>query len=260
VKRLQKGLWTIRYRSSEVMSELKDGTAQIVIGSPPFTNQPDSKTLGKNSYLGFIRRIFCESLRVLEPGGFLVSINTDLRDHARYNDGDSRFDGCLWQKHCALRVLAEDVGFRCVETKIWVKSFRRNLYRYTFSYIQFFRKPGAGASSSPRGKLADAFAPDVWLLENGTHRRGSRGHVFREAVHPEIVSRCLDRFTRRGDLVICPFVGSGTVPSVARLMGRRCVGYEINQGLKPLIRESIQAPDHFPMYAKLLTELVNWDS
>src|SRR5437588_775832 len=115
------------------MAEIKDDEARLVVASPPFTNRPDGKTLDKLDYLSFIRRVFYESLRILAPGGVLVSINTDLRDHARYNRGDGRFDGLLWQKHCDLRQAAEGVGFKCFETKIWAKSLKRNLYRYTFA-------------------------------------------------------------------------------------------------------------------------------
>jgi len=252
VNRRREGPWTVYYHSSEEMPEIGSGVAQIAIASPPFTNQPDGSTLDKKDYLSFIRRVFREVLRVLTPGGTLVSINTDLRDHARYNRGDTQFDSLLWQKHCAIRCIAESIGFRCVDTKIWAKSLNRNVYRYMFAYIQFFRKASASGRSSLRGKVTGAFAPDVWLLEGGTYRRDSRGHVFRDAVHPEIVKRCLDQFTSRGDLVISPFAGSGTILSVAQLMGRRCMGYEINRDLKPLIKESIEAPEHFPEYVKLL--------
>lgn len=253
MNRRRKELWTVYYHSSEEMPEIGNGSAQIAIASPPFTNQLDGKTLDKNDYLSFIRRVFCEVLRVLTPGGILVSINTDLRDHARYNGGDTRFGGLLWQKHCAIRRVAESIGFRCVDTKIWAKSLKRNVYRYAFAYIQFFRKASAGAGGSLRGRVTDAFAPDVWLFSGGTSRRDSRGHVFRDAIHPEIVKRCLDQFTSPGELVISPFAGSGTILSVARLMGRRCIGYEINSDLKPLIKESIETPERFSAYLGLLS-------
>jgi adenine-specific DNA-methyltransferase len=251
VNRLGGGAWAVHYHSSEVMPEIEDSTAQFVIGSPPFTNHSDGRTLNKSDYLNFVRRVFCESFRVLAPGSLLVSINTDLRDHARYNDGDNRFNGLLWQKHCAIRGVAESIGFRCIDTKIWAKTRTRNVYRYTFAYIQFFQKAGAKVRSSLRGKVTARFAPDVWLLEGGTNRRDSQGQVFRDAFHPEIVSRCLEQFTAPGDLVISPFAGSGTVVSVAKLMGRRCVGYEVNRKLRRLILESIATPEQFPAYLGL---------
>lgn len=245
VNRRREELWAVYYHSSEEMPEVKNGAAQLVIASPPFTNQPDGKTLDKSDYLQFIQRVFCEVLRVLMPGGILVSINTDLRDHARYNRGDTQFDGLLWQKHCDLRRIAESIGFRCVDTKIWAKSLNRNVYRYTFAYLQFFQKASSSLHNSFRQRVSDGFGPDVWLLERGTYRRDSRGYVFRDAIHPEIVRRCLEQFTSPGDLVVSPFAGSGTILSLAKLMGRRCIGYEINRDLRRLITESIERPERF---------------
>jgi DNA modification methylase len=257
VNRRRQRLWTVYYHSSEQMPEIRNGAAQLVIASPPFTNQSDGKTLDKEEYLDFIQKVFRELVRVLKPGGSLVTINTDLRDHARYNRGDRRFDGLLWQKHCDFRRIAESLGFRCVETKIWAKSLNRNVYRYTFAYIQFFLKPRGSSHKALRKKSEAAFHPDIWLLERGTTRRDSRGYVFRDAIHPEIVKRCLKQLTSLGDLVVSPFAGSGTILSVANLMGRRCIGYEVNRDLKALIRSSIATPERFLAYHTCLQSLAS---
>ena len=243
----------IYYHSCERMPEVGDDSSALVIGSPPFTFHPDQRTLDKAEYLAALMQIFLEASRVLAPNGALVVVNTDLRDHARYNRGNTKFEGLVWQKHCDIRTAAETAGFRCFDTKIWAKSLRADSYRYTFSYIQFFRK----SSLLSRGLInrsQEDFAPDVWLLEGGTKRRDSTGSVFRDAFHPEIVARCIKRFTVAGDLVISPFVGSGTVLSVARLMRRRCIGYEVNRELGNLIRESVSAPGRFPSFLKLTSK------
>ena len=234
------------------MPEIRPGTAHLAIASPPFTNQPDGKTLDKNNYISFVSTVLSEIFRTLIPGGFLVTVNTDLRDHARYNRGDRGFEGRLWQKHADIRIVAESLGFRCVETKIWAKSLTRSVYRYTFSYVQFFQRPSEHYQKTLRKNVETEFAPDVWLLEKGTIRRNLRGFVFRDAIHPEIVRRCLNQFTSVGDLIVCPFTGSGTVLSVANLMKRRCIGFETNLALRNLITESIRTPEHFPAYTSCI--------
>ncbi|MFX0116699.1 MAG: DNA methyltransferase [Candidatus Hodarchaeota archaeon] len=247
--------WFVFFHSSEEMPEIEDRTAKIAIASLPFTNQPDGKTLDKRDYLAFIQRVFCEILRVLMPAGILVSINTDLRDHSRYNRGDVGFEGLIWQKHSDICYCAERVGFRCIDSKIWAKSLKRDLYRYAYSYIQFFWKPVAKARFSLRREVIKEFGIDIWLLEKGTYRCDSRGHVFRNAINPEIVRRCLEQLTSPGDLVVSPFTGSGTIISVAHLMGRRSIGYEINRDLEPMIKESVENPGYFPAYHEVMKRL-----
>jgi DNA modification methylase len=44
----------------------------------------------------------------------------------------------------------------------------------------------------------------------------------------ELVRRCLAAGCPEGGVVLDPFVGSGTTASVARSMGRRCVGIDLN--------------------------------
>jgi DNA modification methylase len=252
MSRRPKASWSIYFHSSEDMHEIDGGFAQIAIASPPFTNHSDGKTLDKTEYTNFIKRVFSEIYRITKPGGVLVTVNTDLRDHARYNGGDSSFNGLIWHKHSTLRQIAEIIGFRCTDTKIWAKSLNRNVYRYTFSYIQFFRKPGSSAKYAAHQKVSKGFGPDVWLLEGGTYRRDAYGYIFRDAIHPEIVKRCLEQFTSPNDLVVCPFVGSGTVVAVAHMMGRRSIGYEVNLELKPMIVASIETPDLFTAYKRLI--------
>ena len=244
----RKKIWKVYFHSSEQMREIRDSSGQIAIASPPFTNHRDGKTLNKGEYLSFIQRVFSETYRILKPGGILVTVNTDLRDHARYNGGDSIFNGLVWHKHSALRQIAEAIGFRCTDTKIWAKSLKRNIYRYTFAYIQFFLKQNGRAKYVARHKDVKEFSPDVWLLERGTFRRDAHGFIFRDAIHPEIVRRCLEQFTSTDNLVVSPFTGSGTVLAVAKMMGRRSIGYEVDLDLKPLIIASIETPSLLKAY------------
>ena len=60
------------------------------------------------------------------------------------------------------------------------------------------------------------------------------------AIMPEeIVRRCIRLFTFVGDLVLDPFVGSGTTLKVAQELSRHYVGYEISPSYKSLIRSKL---------------------
>jgi DNA modification methylase len=57
---------------------------------------------------------------------------------------------------------------------------------------------------------------------------------------PEIPSLCIRAGSKPGDLVLDPFAGSGTTLEVAESLGRAWVGYELNEGYRPLIEARLQ--------------------
>lgn len=229
------------------MPEIENDAVRLVYTAPPYTNNPDNFTLDKEDYSKFIRNVFSEAYRIIMPGGVIVSTNTDLVDQARYNKGKKEHEGLFWDKHTALQKEAEDVGFRCFDHKIWVKTSDKefhhyDIHRYTYSHIIFYLKPGGDVLRPHDPHHAENFNPDVWFIDDNMVRNDSQGYAFEDANHPEIIKRCIDEFTVEGDIVVSPFVGSGTVPAVAEMMNRNWIGYEINRDLERLIDESIFGP------------------
>jgi DNA modification methylase len=45
--------------------------------------------------------------------------------------------------------------------------------------------------------------------------------------------------TRPGDLVLDPFVGSGTTAAVCKKLGRRCLGIDIDEGYVEIARDRL---------------------
>jgi len=232
----------------ERMVEIPDHAVHLAVVAPPFTNDKDRRTLDKEHYIAFLQRVFVELDRVTHPLGTLVTINTDLRDHARYNRGQREYDGLLWHKHSDICRIAAVAGFACFHTKIWAKSLKTGVYRLTYSHVQLFRRPNLAQRLAARPPVP-GFAPDVWLLPGGSHRRLRGGGFFRDAIHPLIAARCIAQFTRPGDLVLAPFAGSGTIPAVAHIMDRTWMAYETDKSLLPLIRQSVYGPVRPPVFA-----------
>lgn len=84
------------------------------------------------------------------------------------------------------------------------------------------------ASLAERG---GSMLPDVWYLATG-NGEGAHVAVFPDKL-PEI---CITASTRPGDLVLDPFAGSGTTLGVARRLGRRSIGIELNPRYVELAR------------------------
>jgi DNA modification methylase len=67
----------------------------------------------------------------------------------------------------------------------------------------------------------------------------------------ELVAFFLECYTDPGDVVLDPFLGSGTTLKVARTMERRGIGYEANPKFLPLIKKRINEPWATPDWRKL---------
>ena len=53
----------------------------------------------------------------------------------------------------------------------------------------------------------------------------------------------LEKYSKRGDLICDPFLGSGTTLKACRRTGRNGIGFEINPEYEPVILERIRAKD-----------------
>lgn len=240
------------FHSCESMQEIEDHSSKLVILSPPFSDFTKGKILEKSSYLEFIANVLRETHRIMLQDGTLVSINTDFRDHPLYNNGNPIYEGTVWFKHNDIRQIAEKVGFKCIDYKIWIKSLNVNVYRYNFAHILFFCKKEQKPFRPGWKNKNTNFKADVWLLKGGTQRKSSNGQIFRNAIHPEIAERCIEELTSQGDLVVSPFAGSGTILAVAEFMNRKWVGYEVDERLKSLIEESIYGPNYPKIYKDVI--------
>lgn len=77
---------------------------------------------------------------------------------------------------------------------------------------------------------------------------------YRACFKPQLPGFFIDRLTSPGDTVYDPFMGRGTTPIQAALMGRRAVGNDINP-LSTLLTRPRISPPSLPEIAKRLAEI-----
>lgn len=80
----------------------------------------------------------------------------------------------------------------------------------------------------------------VWQITSGT----STDHP---GVMPdELAKRCIEASSRPGDTILDPFAGSGTTLAVAKRLGRRSIGVELNQGYMALLAKRVGRATYEP--------------
>lgn len=220
--------WRVRFASSERMADVEDASVQAVVCSPPYW---DLKDYGHEDQIGRG-----------EP-------------YTRYHD---RMDA-VWSE--CRRSLRDDGTMWIVVDKVWSRGLlvpipfdiATRCQRLGFRLLDLvvWNKPTAIAGMTPRNLvnkhetvvvLAKGRAPklradgltDLWRV---AVKAGSiRKTPDHEAPYPEeLIARILDCGTDAGDLVLDPFLGSGTTLKVAVAKRRRAVGYELNPAFRGLI-------------------------
>ena len=121
----------------------------------------------------------------------------------------------------------------------------------------------------------DAGAQQIWLLSksqryfyDGQARRGPNGRnlrsVWRVNTQPgrhghsapfpdELARRCIELGSRTGDLVLDPFLGSGTTAVIAQSLGRRFAGIELDPDYASTAAARLAQHDPGPNAAPLLS-------
>ncbi|MBU2068430.1 site-specific DNA-methyltransferase, partial [Patescibacteria group bacterium] len=85
------------------------------------------------------------------------------------------------------------------------------------STIKLFKKIKIDSSWA----FADKTRKDTAYITHGYHRYPAK-------FIPQIVSRLIERYTKKGDLVVDPFGGCGTTLVESKVNGRQSIGVDIN--------------------------------
>lgn len=244
----QKALDTIHLGDAREMTAVPSNSVALVVTSPPyFAGKEYEEDMGTGhvpasyqAYLAGLEEVFAECVRTLEPGGRIaVNVANLGRRPYRSLSGD------------VVRIF-ERLGLLLRGEVVWVKArgasgstawgtFQRPanpvLRDLTERIViackgRFDRAVGARdraehgyphVSDIWRDEFMEA-TTDVWEIPSESATR-----VNHPAPFPvELPRRLIELFTYRGDLVLDPFMGSGTTAVAAVQTGRHYVGYEID--------------------------------
>ena len=247
----------------DLLDEMPAESVDLLFTSPPYFNaRPEYSDYEQyEQYLLKMRQVIKRAHRVLSEGRFFV-INTApvLLRRASRNESSRRL-AVPFDLH---RIFIEE-GYDFIDDLIWVKpegagwatgrgrrfAADRNPLQYkavpVTEYVLVYRKrtdllidwhirnhPDREAVAA--SKIGDDYErTNVWRIQPNTNSKHPAAFPL------ELAHKVISYYSFKGDVVLDPFAGSGTVGAAAASLGRRFVLFEINPDYINLIQQEIPA-------------------
>ena len=234
---------------------LPDNCVHLVVTSPPYNaSKAYDEDLSLTEYLSMLHDVFAECYRVLAPGGRMV-VNVANLGRKPYIPLTSH-----------VNLIMHDIGFMHRGEVIWDKSASAGsscawgsfqsasnpCLRDIHEYLLMFSK---GDYKLPRTKAERADGridtigkeefiqqtKSIWSFATESAKR-----VNHPAPFPvELPKRCIEMFTFVGDVVLDPFLGSGTTAVAAKMTGRKYVGCDLSAEYCAIAEERLIKIDEY---------------
>ncbi|MDD1669188.1 MAG: site-specific DNA-methyltransferase [Methanomicrobiales archaeon] len=206
--------------SLTLLADLPDGAVDLVVTDPPFAidfraarnnyHRTGSRVMGgyqevaPEDYLAFTREWMGQAFRVLGPTGSLYV-----------------FSG--WNRLRDVLQALDETGFSTINHLIWKYQFgvfTKKKYVTSHYHILFAVKDPKHYTFNK----VEHYPEDVWVI-NREYWTGKPKTPTKLPLN--LVKKILRFSSNPGDIVLDPFIGSGTVAVAAREMGRHYLGFEI---------------------------------
>jgi site-specific DNA-methyltransferase (adenine-specific) len=245
---------------ARAMDAIADGSVALVVTSPPyFAGKQYEEELEREGvpasyleYLELLRAVFRECVRTLEPGGRIAvnvanlgrkpyrSLSADviailqddlgllLRGELIWQKGEGATSSCAWG---SFRSAANPV-LRDITERVVVASKGR------FDRARSAKRRQADGLPHKSTLMTDDFLAltlDVWDMPTESARR-----VGHPAPFPvELPEQLIRLYTFEDDLVLDPFMGSGSTLVAAAQLGRRYIGYDLDPEYVAIARRRV---------------------
>jgi site-specific DNA-methyltransferase (adenine-specific) len=247
---------------SRDMSEIPDGSVALVVTSPPyFAGKEYEENLGSDGvpasyleYLELLHDVFAECVRTLEPGG-RIAVNVANLGRKPYRSLAAD----------VIHILQDRLQLLLRGEVIWKKaegasgsvawgSYRKAtnpVLRDITERVIIASKGRFDRAKSPKQRealglpfdtkiTADEFMEatlDIWDIPSESAQRARHPAPFPVG----LPMRLINLYTYEGDLVLDPFMGSGTTLVAAIKRKRHAVGYDLEEAYVDIARERVAA-------------------
>ena len=253
-KTLTIGEQVVHFNTSEVLGDITAKSVDLILTSPPYWNLKDYDNphqIGQEPYEDYLSRlnsVWNECFRVSKENAILAIIVDSRRHHKRlypipmdiYGTMEKwcLIDTLVWYKPNGLPQPSYYIDKLFDNKYEMVLIFGKNFeYDYTFNKIRVEQKYRGIDPRENKMNLNGRCLGNVVRIPAYRPPNVKQMNYHVAAFPEELVYLLVVAFTNKGDLVLDPFVGSGTTLKVCDIIGRRGIGYEVNEEFADVIKK-----------------------
>jgi len=230
---------------SQNMEGVPDNSIHLMVTSPPYNVTKDyDEDLSLLEYLEFLKAVFAEVWRVLVPGG-RVAINIANIGRKPY-----------LPLHAYIINIMHQIGFHMRGEIIWNKSASagvstawgsfasasnptlRDIHEYILVFSKLTNKlPNENRENTINKENFIEWTKSIWSFPAVSAKKIGHPAPFPE----ELPSRLIEFYSYKDNIVLDPFMGSGTTALAAIKLQRHFIGYELSKEYVELANKRIKA-------------------
>jgi site-specific DNA-methyltransferase (adenine-specific)/modification methylase len=226
----------------EILPTLEDGSANIVLTSPPYNMNLRvrngeycsrqvvkefstkysgySDNLSIREYFELSREVINQCLRIADLTFFNIQVITG-------------------NKPAIFRLMGE-FSENIKEVIVWDKEVAQpamqvGVLNSQFEFLFVFARNDAIRRSFDDAQFSRGTLNNLWKIRRGSSKKLGHGAVMPE----QLAYKVIENFTKKGDTVLDPFMGTGTTGIVANKLGRSFVGIELIEEYFEFSKEAI---------------------
>ena len=239
----------IIHSSCEEMKEIPDNSVHLMITSPPYNVSKEyDDDLSLNEYLHLLKRVFSATFRVLVNGG-RVCVNvanlgrkpyiplSDYISQMMIEIGFNMRGEIIWNKAASASPSTAWGSWQSASNPIL-----RDIHEYIliFSKGDYKREINKDEKEFKKNSITKEqfieWTKSIWTMNAESAKKVGHPAPFPE----ELPYRLIQLYSFTNDIVLDPFMGSGTTAIAAIKSGRMFVGYEIEEDYINLAIDRIQ--------------------
>ena len=231
-------------------TEIDDGSIDLIFSDPPYNLSGSSLDLANNTTGGAFYKVN-EAWDTFTQSEYLSFTKAWIKESYRaLKMGGSLYISCTHHNIGELVLTGKEIGFKLNNILTWYKTnampnITKRTFTHSTEFVLWFVKGSGWTFNYDRVKALNPNKTkegkpkqmrDFWdflelpIVQGRERLKGTGNRALHPTQKPEkLLEIIIEASSNAGDIVLDPFLGTGTTAVVAERLGRRWIGFDLSE-------------------------------